>query len=153
MNQHLIIAGLIQYAKNVPHLINIVTWCSLAETACLLQIEKCLACRHRACFCLQVPYLPGKCNILQNASVPLMFSGVLQLLLWYWWITLEAGQTCMPLLNMRPWHGCTPTDLVFHFFLFAVGNALSFCNAPARSSRHRRPFLKKRSPVHSLYFW
>jgi len=34
------------------------------------------------------------------------------------------------------WHGCTPTDLVFPFFLFAVGNALSFVmpklqNAPA----------------------
>ena len=25
-----------------------------------------------------------------------------------------------------PWHGCTPTDLVFPFFLFAVGNALAF---------------------------
>ncbi|KGE15311.1 acyltransferase family protein [Sphingobacterium deserti] len=25
-----------------------------------------------------------------------------------------------------PWHGCTPTDLVFPFFLFAVGNAMSF---------------------------
>jgi len=24
------------------------------------------------------------------------------------------------------WHGCTPTDLVFPFFLFAVGNAMSF---------------------------
>jgi predicted acyltransferase len=25
-----------------------------------------------------------------------------------------------------PWNGCTPTDLVFPFFLFAVGNALAF---------------------------
>jgi predicted acyltransferase len=25
-----------------------------------------------------------------------------------------------------PWHGCTPTDLVFPFFLFAVGNAMAF---------------------------
>src|SRR5690606_31873557 len=24
------------------------------------------------------------------------------------------------------WHGCTPTDLVFPFFLFAVGNAIAF---------------------------
>ena len=24
------------------------------------------------------------------------------------------------------WHGATPTDLVFPFFLFAVGNALAF---------------------------
>lgn len=30
-----------------------------------------------------------------------------------------------PLAHAR-WHGCTPTDLVFPFFLFAVGNALAF---------------------------
>jgi predicted acyltransferase len=29
-------------------------------------------------------------------------------------------------LKHAPWNGCTPTDLVFPFFLFAVGNALSF---------------------------
>lgn len=29
-------------------------------------------------------------------------------------------------LEHAPWHGVTPTDLVFPFFLFAVGNALSF---------------------------
>jgi predicted acyltransferase len=29
-------------------------------------------------------------------------------------------------LDHAPWHGLTPTDLVFPFFLFAVGNALSF---------------------------
>ena len=31
-----------------------------------------------------------------------------------------------PPLAHAPWHGCTPTDLVFPFFLFAVGNALAF---------------------------
>jgi predicted acyltransferase len=31
-----------------------------------------------------------------------------------------------PPLGHAPWDGCTPTDLVFPFFLFAVGNALSF---------------------------
>jgi predicted acyltransferase len=31
-----------------------------------------------------------------------------------------------PPLQHAPWHGLTPTDLVFPFFLFAVGNALSF---------------------------
>lgn len=31
-----------------------------------------------------------------------------------------------PPLAHAPWHGVTPTDLVFPFFLFAVGNALSF---------------------------
>ncbi len=31
-----------------------------------------------------------------------------------------------PPLEHAGWHGCTPTDLVFPFFLFAVGNALAF---------------------------
>ena len=31
-----------------------------------------------------------------------------------------------PPLAHAPWHGVTPTDLVFPFFLFAVGNALAF---------------------------
>lgn len=29
-------------------------------------------------------------------------------------------------LQHAGWHGCTPTDLVFPFFLFAVGNAMAF---------------------------
>jgi len=29
-------------------------------------------------------------------------------------------------LEHAHWHGCTPTDLVFPFFLFAVGNAMAF---------------------------
>ncbi|MDX2048294.1 MAG: DUF5009 domain-containing protein [Chitinophagaceae bacterium] len=29
-------------------------------------------------------------------------------------------------LRHAPWHGITPTDLVFPFFLFAVGNAMAF---------------------------
>src|SRR5205085_10744986 len=31
-----------------------------------------------------------------------------------------------PPLDHAEWHGLTPTDLVFPFFLFAVGNALAF---------------------------
>jgi predicted acyltransferase len=31
-----------------------------------------------------------------------------------------------PPLAHAKWHGCTPTDLVFPFFLFAVGNAMAF---------------------------
>jgi predicted acyltransferase len=31
-----------------------------------------------------------------------------------------------PPLAHAPWHGLTPTDLVFPFFLFAVGNAMAF---------------------------
>jgi len=37
----------------------------------------------------------------------------------------QAGTSYAP-LEHAPWHGLTPTDLVFPFFLFAVGNALSF---------------------------
>ena len=37
----------------------------------------------------------------------------------------QAGTAYAP-LEHAPWHGITPTDLVFPFFLFAVGNALSF---------------------------
>ncbi|MFT3703737.1 MAG: DUF5009 domain-containing protein [Agriterribacter sp.] len=29
-------------------------------------------------------------------------------------------------LDHAKWHGCTPTDLVFPFFLFAVGNAMAY---------------------------
>ena len=29
-------------------------------------------------------------------------------------------------LDHSVWNGCTPTDLVFPFFLFATGNSLSF---------------------------
>lgn len=36
-------------------------------------------------------------------------------------------------LAHAPWHGCTPTDLVFPFFLFAVGNALAFVLPGLRS--------------------
>jgi predicted acyltransferase len=35
------------------------------------------------------------------------------------------GHIHTPLQHAK-WHGCTPTDLVFPFFLFAVGNALAF---------------------------
>ncbi|MBX3254818.1 MAG: DUF5009 domain-containing protein [Chitinophagaceae bacterium] len=31
-----------------------------------------------------------------------------------------------PPLDHAKWHGCTPTDLVFPFFLFAVGNSMAF---------------------------
>jgi predicted acyltransferase len=37
--------------------------------------------------------------------------------------------TYWPLLHV-PWHGCTPTDLVFPFFLFIVGVAIPFAFAP-----------------------
>jgi predicted acyltransferase len=45
-------------------------------------------------------------------------------------------------LEHAPWHGCTPTDLVFPFFLFAVGNALSFV-MPRLEAAGTPVFLKK----------
>ncbi len=45
-------------------------------------------------------------------------------------------------LEHAPWHGCTPTDLVFPFFLFAVGNAMAFVFAKGKINSDI-PFLKK----------
>jgi predicted acyltransferase len=45
-------------------------------------------------------------------------------------------------LRHAPWHGCTPTDLVFPFFLFAVGNALSFVLPRLEAAGHQA-FLTK----------
>lgn len=45
-------------------------------------------------------------------------------------------------LKHAPWHGCTATDLVFPFFLFAVGNALAFV-MPAFEEKGSSAFLKK----------
>ena len=40
-----------------------------------------------------------------------------------------SWKTIFPPLRHAAWHGCTPTDLVFPFFLFIVGAALSFAFA------------------------
>ena len=55
-------------------------------------------------------------DVLRGASVALMI------------LVNNPGswQHLYPPLAHAPWHGCTPTDLVFPFFLFAVGNALAF---------------------------
>jgi predicted acyltransferase len=45
-------------------------------------------------------------------------------------------------LAHAPWHGCTPTDLVFPFFLFAVGNAMAFV-MPRLKAAGTSVFLKK----------
>jgi len=45
-------------------------------------------------------------------------------------------------LEHAPWHGCTPTDLVFPFFLFAVGNALAFV-LPRLEAEGDAAFLRK----------
>ncbi|HZG24396.1 MAG TPA: heparan-alpha-glucosaminide N-acetyltransferase domain-containing protein [Chitinophagaceae bacterium] len=45
-------------------------------------------------------------------------------------------------LEHAPWHGYTPTDLVFPFFLFAVGNAMAFV-MPRLEAAGTPAFLKK----------
>ncbi|MGZ3749658.1 MAG: acyltransferase family protein [Mucilaginibacter sp.] len=45
-------------------------------------------------------------------------------------------------LDHAPWHGLTPTDLVFPFFLFAVGNAMAFV-MPRLEAGGDRIFWKK----------
>ena len=47
-----------------------------------------------------------------------------------------------PPLDHASWHGCTPTDLVFPFFLFAVGNAMAFV-MPKLDSAGEAAFWKK----------
>ncbi|HEY4111436.1 DUF5009 domain-containing protein [Puia sp.] len=53
----------------------------------------------------------------------------------------QAGPSFAP-LDHAPWHGLTPTDLVFPFFLFAVGNALAFV-MPRFEEKGNAFFLKK----------
>jgi len=45
-------------------------------------------------------------------------------------------------LEHAPWHGLTPTDLVFPFFLFAVGNAMAFV-LPRLKEQGSRAFWTK----------
>lgn len=45
-------------------------------------------------------------------------------------------------LEHAKWNGCTPTDLVFPFFLFAVGNAMAFV-MPKFEEKGTSYFLKK----------
>lgn len=45
-------------------------------------------------------------------------------------------------LEHAAWHGCTPTDLVFPFFLFAVGNAMTFV-MPRFHQKGTAVFLRK----------
>ena len=45
-------------------------------------------------------------------------------------------------LEHAPWHGCTPTDLVFPFFLFAVGDAMAFV-IPRLEKAGNAAFLRK----------
>jgi predicted acyltransferase len=53
----------------------------------------------------------------------------------------QPGTAYTP-LDHAPWHGLTPTDLVFPFFLFAVGNALAFV-MPRMEEKGDAWFLRK----------
>ncbi|HVS97895.1 MAG TPA: DUF5009 domain-containing protein, partial [Puia sp.] len=53
----------------------------------------------------------------------------------------QAGPAYGP-LDHAPWHGLTPTDLVFPFFLFAMGNALAFV-MPKMEQQGTPYFLRK----------
>jgi predicted acyltransferase len=50
-----------------------------------------------------------------------------------------------PPLAHAPWHGCTPTDLVFPFFLFAVGHALALVMPGLQASGAFWPRVVKRT--------
>lgn len=54
-------------------------------------------------------------------------------------------------LDHAEWHGLTPTDLVFPFFLFAVGNAMSFV-MPRLEAAGDRVFWKKTARRTALIF-
>ncbi|MDJ0674008.1 MAG: acyltransferase family protein [Calothrix sp. MO_167.B42] len=48
--------------------------------------------------------------------------------------SIASPNVYAPLLH-APWHGCTPTDLVFPFFLFIIGVAMSFSLAKYTDNR------------------
>jgi len=50
-----------------------------------------------------------------------------------------------PPLEHAGWHGCTPTDLVFPFFLFAVGNAMAFVMPKLEANNSFWPKVIKRT--------
>lgn len=50
-----------------------------------------------------------------------------------------------PPLAHAPWHGCTPTDLVFPFFLFAVGHALALVMPGLQASGRFWPRVLQRT--------
>lgn len=45
-------------------------------------------------------------------------------------------------LDHAEWHGCTPTDLVFPFFLFAVGNAMAFVMPKLEAAGNKAFWIK-----------
>ncbi|KRG72268.1 membrane protein [Stenotrophomonas chelatiphaga] len=54
----------------------------------------------------------------------------------------DWGHVHAPLLHAA-WHGCTPTDLVFPFFLFLVGVSMAFSVVPRAADAVARPALTR----------
>lgn len=54
----------------------------------------------------------------------------------------DWGHVHAPLLH-ADWHGCTPTDLIFPFFLFLVGVSMAFSVAPRAADASMRPALAR----------
>ena len=54
----------------------------------------------------------------------------------------DWGHVHAPLLHAA-WHGCTPTDLVFPFFLFLVGVSMAFSVVPRAADAAARPALAR----------
>ena len=54
----------------------------------------------------------------------------------------DWGHVYAPLLH-APWHGCTPTDLVFPFFLFIVGVSVALGVVPRVDAGHGRGALMR----------
>ncbi len=56
--------------------------------------------------------------------------------------TPGGGALPFDILEHAPWHGFTPTDLVFPSFLFAVGNAMSFSMKKFNEMENSQVLLK-----------
>ena len=56
-------------------------------------------------------------------------------------------------LEHAPWHGCTPTDLIFPFFLFIVGVSIAYAMGSKREDKttHRKTMLKALKRALTLY--
>ncbi|WP_372017814.1 acyltransferase family protein [Pseudoxanthomonas sp. 10H] len=61
----------------------------------------------------------------------------------------DWGHVYPPLLHAT-WHGCTPTDLVFPFFLFIVGVSIALGMVPRVEAGAPRPALMRAVAVRSL---
>lgn len=61
----------------------------------------------------------------------------------------DWGHVYAPLLH-APWHGCTPTDLIFPFFLFLVGVSMAFSVGPRAEEPARRPALTRGELIRAL---